>query len=288
MVGSEDAIFLTFPEKIQRLKKTANEWQQLKIKQDKHELSRIQKELDAISSSFPHLMSFKKRKAIRDLEKRKHYLLSIEEATWRLKSRALWLKEGDRNTKYFQNFANARKRRNAIWKIDDRKGGFYYSQEDISKEASRVFQEQYKRIQSNANDMIWAVEHSPVMFDDSSYENFIKPVSEEEPLAAMKASKKDKSPGPDGWPIEFFLHFYELFKIDLLHMVEATRLSGSVHTALSSTLIALIPKKNDSSSFLDYRPIALCNSLFKIITKIIAERLKPVLTASLTGINMPF
>eukprot|EP00253_Pinus_taeda_P014556 PITA_14556 len=163
-------------------------------------------------------MSFGKRNYIRSLEKRKQQLLSKEEALWRLKSRALWLKEGDRNTKFFHNFANAKRRRNAIWKIEDGKGGFFYSQEQISNEAVRVFQEQYKRKQSNASDLLWAAEHTPEMFDESSYENFIKPVSEDELLAAMKASKKDKSPSPDGWPIEFFLHFYDLFKEDLLRM----------------------------------------------------------------------
>eukprot|EP00253_Pinus_taeda_P016842 PITA_16842 len=115
------------------------------------------------------------------------------------------------------------------------------------------------------------------MFDADAYEDFVKPVTEEELLSAMKSFKKDRSLGPDGWPIEFFIHFYDLFKSDLLHMVEASRMSGNIHSALTSTFIALIPKKQGSASLHDYRPISLCNSLFKIISKIIAERLKPTL-----------
>lgn len=60
-------------------------------------------------------------------------------------------------------------------------------------------------------------------------------------------------------------------------MIEASRMSGNIHPAISSTLIALIPKKDVSVSLQDYRPIALCNTMFKIVTKIIAERLKPIL-----------
>eukprot|EP00253_Pinus_taeda_P005878 PITA_05878 len=153
LAGTEDATSITFCGKISRLKKYAKEWQHQKIIRDRQELIHIQKALDAISSSSPHMMSFDKRTSIRALEKRRNHLLSIEEATWRLKSRALWLKDGDHNTKFFQNFANARKRKNAIWKIDDGKGGLFHSQEGISYEASRVFKEEYKRVQTNA--MIW-------------------------------------------------------------------------------------------------------------------------------------
>jgi len=61
----------------------------------------------------------------------------------------------------------------------------------------------------------------------------------------MKSFKRDKSPGPDGWMIEFLIHFFDLIKDDLLRMVEATRISGSINNKISSTHIALIPKKDD-------------------------------------------
>lgn len=126
---------------------------------------------------------------------------------------------------------------------------------------------------------MWAVDLLPEMFDERANEEFLKPITEEELLETIKNFKKEKSPGPDGWPIEFFSHFYELFKNDMLRMVEASRISGNVNSALSATFLVLIPKKDKSSSFLDYRPIALCNSLYKIISKIIADRMKVVLNS---------
>jgi len=98
----------------------------------------------------------------------------------------------------------------------------------------------------------------------------------------MKAFKKDKCPGPDGWTIEFFNHFFDIIKQDLLRMVEESRISGSIHQLTSSTQIALIPKKVDAESFHDFRPISLCNITFKIIKKIIAERIKATLATFLT------
>lgn len=94
----------------------------------------------------------------------------------------------------------------------------------------------------------------------------------------LKLCAKDKSPGPDGWNVEFFLQFWDLFGSEVLALVEESRLTGHVSGGLNSTFIALIPKISKTTSFSDYRPISLCNFLYKIISKIIAERLKPWLS----------
>lgn len=52
----------------------------------------------------------------------KQKILSIEEATWQLKSRAIWLQEGDKNTKFFHIFTNKRREANSIWEIKNEEG----------------------------------------------------------------------------------------------------------------------------------------------------------------------
>jgi hypothetical protein len=64
----------------------------------------------------------------------------------------------------------------------------------------------------------------------------------QEVLDALKSFSKDKSPGPDDWTIEFYLHFFDLIEVDLLELVENTKLSGKVTGALKSTFLTLIPK----------------------------------------------
>jgi hypothetical protein len=105
---------------------------------------------------------------------------------------------------------------------------------------------------------------------------------------ALLSFNKDRSPGPDGWTVEFFLQFFDLVGSDLLELVEDSRLRGKITGALNSTFLTLIPKANNPSTFGDYRPIALCNLCYKLITKIIANQIKPILSRALSGEQLIF
>jgi hypothetical protein len=74
-------------------------------------------------------------------------------------------------------------------------------------------------------------------------------VGKEELLRTLHNFQKDKSPGPDGLPIEFFISCYEFIEADLCRVVEATQLSGKVLAAFNTTFIALIPKMDNPTSF---------------------------------------
>lgn len=64
---------------------------------------------------------------------------------------------------------------------------------------------------------------------------------------------------------------------DLLSVAEEIRLFGKISGSMNSTFLVLIPKSDKASSFGDFRPIALRNSVYKLFSKIIAERLKEIM-----------
>jgi hypothetical protein len=85
-----------------------------------------------------------------------------------------------------------------------------------------------------------------------------------------------------------FLYFYELVGQDLLDVVEETRFKGEFIRPTNSTFIALIQKVNNPISFNDFCPIALCNLCYKIIAKVIARRLRPILSRTLSEEQIGF
>lgn len=158
-------------------------------------------------------MPFNMRCRIKELQRGKCKILEQEEASWRLKSRAIWLKEGDRNSIFFHRFASSRRENNSIWKIKDGKGDFLYSQQDISSEAVRYFGNQYKKSDiCRIQDILWGIDLFPQMFDKDQNDYLFQPIMKEELLGTMKSFKNDKCPGPDGWTIKFFIHFFDLIK----------------------------------------------------------------------------
>jgi hypothetical protein len=68
----------------------------------------------------------------------------------------------------------------------------------------------------------------------------------------MQSFQIDKSPGPDGWTIEFYLGFFDLIVKEILKVIEESILNGRIHGPLKTTFIALTPKVNDPLSFDDF------------------------------------
>jgi len=196
---SDMALYTTFREKIHRLKMITKDWQIRRKRKMGLRLAVIKRQLrDVLESSSFDGMSMEHKAHIFAIEKEKQKILKEEEAVWRLKSRVLWLKQGDRNTKSFNKVANTRRNINSIWLIKNEKGESIHSQEVIYAEAVKFFQNQYSRRQSNIEDSLWAVEYMPEMFDGQANDEFFRPITEEELHSVMKSFKKDKSPGPDG------------------------------------------------------------------------------------------
>lgn len=65
--------------------------------------------------------------------------------------------------------------------------------------------------------------------------------------------------------------------------MEDSRLKGKVIGTLNSTFLTLIPKAANPTTFVDFRPIALCKLCYKLISKIIANRIKPILSHFLSS-----
>lgn len=87
----------------------------------------------------------------------------------------------------------------------------------------------------------------------------------------------DKAPGSDGFSAAFFKHNWDLVGRTVTNVVLEFFRHGKILKEVNHTTIALIPKSNGAQTMNDYRQISCCNVTYKIITKILANRLAPIL-----------
>ena len=85
---------------------------------------------------------------------------------------------------------------------------------------------------------------------------------------------RDKAPGPDGFTIAVFQDCWEVIKEDLVKVFAEFHRSGIINQSTNASFIVLLPKKNISRRISDFRPISLITSLYKIIAKVLARRLR--------------
>ncbi|KAG7579708.1 Reverse transcriptase domain [Arabidopsis thaliana x Arabidopsis arenosa] len=92
----------------------------------------------------------------------------------------------------------------------------------------------------------------------------------------------NKAPGPDGFTVEFFKQTWAILGSDFVTAIQSFFLKGFLPKGVNTTILALIPKKIEAKEMKDYRPISCCNVMYKVISKILAKRLKRILPTSIS------
>jgi hypothetical protein len=105
----------------------------------------------------------------------------------------------------------------------------------------------------------------------------LTPILKEEVRRAVFSMKSYKAPGPDGFQPIFFKHFWDTIGDDLWHLVQMAFSTGSINESIAETLLVLIPKETQPQRLKNFRPISLCNVIFKVVTKVLVNRLRPFL-----------
>ena len=106
----------------------------------------------------------------------------------------------------------------------------------------------------------------------------MKTFSEEEICNVIWGLEPNKAPGPEDFSIHFYRACWEIIKGDLLRMIKAFQQKSKVGAgSTNSTHLTLIPKEANPGSFDRFKPISLCNASYKILAKLMANIIKPLL-----------
>ena len=109
------------------------------------------------------------------------------------------------------------------------------------------------------------VAHLPKVITPAQNELLMKPVDLGELEEALHQMKQGIAPGPDGFTINFFVQFWDLVKKDVHQIVEASREGGGILKAFNATFLTLIPKTEGVDDPSLFRPISLCNVIYKLV-----------------------
>ena len=110
----------------------------------------------------------------------------------------------------------------------------------------------------------------------------------EEVAAAIIEMAPLKALEPDGMSPLFFQTYWPDIGMDIIEVVLFSLNSGSLLKSINHTFITLIPKVKNPETVTEFRPISLCNVIYKIISKVIANRLKPLLNSIISETQSAF
>ncbi|CAA0810710.1 Unknown protein, partial [Striga hermonthica] len=136
-----------------------------------------------------------------------------EESFWKQRSRNQWLKEGDRNTRFFHALTLQRRKKNAITRLIDREGEVRESQEEITACVLDFYKLFFTSEGSGRENLLLPL--LPQVISEEDNNNLIAKVEESEIKEALFSLNPDKSPGSDGMSPKFFQTYWDIIKQDL-------------------------------------------------------------------------
>lgn len=203
-------------------------------------------------------------------------ILQQKEIYWQQRAKQTWLQAGDQNTKFFHSWASKRRKRNSFSALKDLHGNWVSWGCGLEQHIQSYFTEMYSASAFSGEAVLRCVEAG---ISSDMNEQLLAPVEESEVKSALFQMHPSKSPGPDGFNPSFYQSFWDIVRKEVTQFVQEFFSSGVFPSHFNSTLLVLIPKVPLPDCLGEMRPIALCNVIYKVISKVLANRLKLVLPA---------
>ena len=199
-----------------------------------------------------------------------------------IRSRVEWMEDGEKPSKFFLNLEKRNYVNKLISHVTNDHGDHIFEGDAIQKEVYNFYQSLY-----NCNDHLLSdinlenhFAHYNLKKVPASAANRLEgPLSYAEVYNVLKNLKNNKSPGSDGFTVEFYKFFWK----DIGYFLTRSLNEGFINKSLSVTqrhgIITLIPKGNKPRNFLNnWRPISLLNVSYKIAASCVANRIKNVIS----------
>nr|GEX05151.1 RNA-directed DNA polymerase, eukaryota [Tanacetum cinerariifolium] len=189
------------------------------------------------------------------------------------KAKIKWAVEGDENSKHYHGVIN-KKRNNLDIRGVLVDGNWVESPQLVKNEFYAHFKQRFEK--PNLSGIQFDREF-PNKICSKQAVDLEREVSKEEVKRAVWDCGIDKAPGPDGFTFGFYRRFWNLIECDVVKAVKWFFLHERIPSGGNSSFITLIPKVSNANMVKDFRPISLIGIVYKIVAKILANRLVLVL-----------
>nr|GEU51815.1 hypothetical protein [Tanacetum cinerariifolium] len=220
----------------------------------------------------PHNATLKKHEA--DILKEYCAARKDEEKLLLQKAKIDWLRDGYKNSKFFHSVIKGRAHRSRIEIVND-ENGVRYEGDQVAEQFVNHFQHFLGKAVDVQNFDLETLKRKTVCVEDA--EIMVVQVSDMEIKDALFDICDNKAPSPDGYSAKFFKCAWSVIKNEVCNAVKEFFTTRKMLGEINATLITLVPKSKTPRKVSDYRPIACCNTVYKVISKILTSRIKSAL-----------
>jgi len=203
-----------------------------------------------------------------------------------IRSKCQWVEEGEKCTSYFLNLEKHNQEKKNITMLNiEHSNQCVKSQKDILLQIEQYYANVYRETScENRESSIFTKQDGIPSISEQEKKEMDRQINEEECLQAVSDLPINKSPGTDGIPTEFYKHFWNEIKDYLLESYRYSFEKGELSIEQKRGLITLIPKGDKDSTLLkNWRPISLLNCDYKILAKLLANRLHEVISTLISN-----
>jgi hypothetical protein len=202
--------------------------------------------------------------------------LKRQEWFWHEKSKVNWHVDGDRNTSYFHRIAKIKNNTKVMSsiRVDD---NLISDPQQIAHHVVDYFQNLFCTNSDILQDEALIEDVIPSVINDRINDMLTMIPSPSEIKNAVFELNKESAPGPDGFGAFFFHTYWDIIHQDVVNAVTEFFSTGLLMPNFNANTLILIPKISNADRIEHYRPIALANFKFKIISKVLADRLAQVM-----------
>ena len=181
-----------------------------------------------------------------------------------------------------------RRKRNKISCLKDRLRNLVHRKEEIAGLLREGFFALFETSQCFAQRVPWDIPNWSSRLLEEEREVLEEDVTRKEVEVSLWSVKPFKSPGPDGYHAGFYQRNWHIVKDSVVKLVAKIFESRSMPSHLNKTLITLIPKCPGADCLSLFRPISLCNTIYKLVTKVLVNRIRPMLNNLVSPLQTAF